>query len=65
MNKPEFKKYKNKPFCIMAYQLKEPCIVHTLEGDIKGNIGDYYIIGTHEEHYVIEEDIFNSHYKLL
>ena len=38
-------KYRKKPVVIEAYQTDKEMIIHTLEGDMKANIGDYVITG--------------------
>ena len=39
------KKYRKKPVIIEAYISEEELIIHTLEGDMKANKGDYIITG--------------------
>lgn len=38
-------------------------VIHTKEGDMKGNIGDYLICGVFGEFYSCKEDIFESTYE--
>lgn len=40
------------------------CIIHTLEGDHKGNRGDYIIQGVKGELYPCKPDIFHQSYEL-
>ena len=55
--------YQKKPFVIEAYQTFEEKIIHTLEGDMKANIGDYIIRGVKGEYYPCKPDIFEQTYE--
>ena len=57
------KKYRKKPVVIEAYQAKEECIIHTLEGDMKANPGDWIITGINGERYPCKPDIFAKTYE--
>lgn len=57
------KKYIKKPVVIEAYQTDKELTIHTLEGDMKANPGDYIITGVHGEQYPCKPDIFKATYK--
>lgn len=57
------KKYKKKPVIIEAYQTDKERIIHTLEGDMKADPGDYIITGIKGEQYPCKPDIFNATYE--
>ena len=38
-------KYRKKPVVVEAYQTDKEMVIHTLEGDMKANVGDYIIRG--------------------
>lgn len=56
------KKYMKKPVIIEAYQTDKEMIIHTLEGDMKADIGDYIITGIRGEQYPCKPDIFEETY---
>ena len=56
-------KYIKKPIVVDAVQLTEETIIHTLEGDMKGNIGDWLITGVNGEQYPCKDDIFKKTYE--
>lgn len=39
--------------------------IHTLEGNMKANVGDYIIKGIQDEFYPCKPDIFESSYELV
>ena len=41
----------------------KPIIIHTLEGDMKANVGDYIITGVNGEQYPCKPDIFEKTYE--
>ena len=43
------KKYRKKPVIVEAYQADKEIIIHTLEGDMKANPGDYIVTGVSGE----------------
>lgn len=49
---------------LSIYPNKE-LIIHTLEGDMKANAGDYIIKGVKGEFYPCKPDIFNQTYELV
>ena len=55
------KKYRKKPVVVEAYQTDKELIIHTLEGDMKANVGDYIITGG--EQYPCKPDIFEKTYE--
>lgn len=59
------KKYRKKPVIVEAYQTDIEIIIHTLEGDLKANIGDYIITGIRGEKYPCKPDIFEKTYELV
>lgn len=59
----KIKKYRKKPVIIEAYQTDVEKIIHTLEGDMKANVGDYIITGVNEEQYPCKPDIFEKTYE--
>lgn len=61
MNKVQ--KYQKKPVVIEAYKTDTPLIIHTLEGDMKADIGDYVITGLRGEKYPCKPDIFEKTYE--
>lgn len=58
-------KYRKKPVIITAYQTDKEMIIHTLEGDMKANAGDYIITGINGEQYPCKADIFIKTYELV
>lgn len=58
-----FKEYRKKPVIIEAAQMNGDFIIKTLEGEMKGKAGDYFVIGTHDEEYPVRKDIFEANYE--
>ena len=56
-------KYRKKPVVIDAYIADKEEIIHTLEGDMKANVGDYIITGVKGEQYPCKPDIFEQTYE--
>ena len=56
-------KYRKKPVVVEAYQTDKEVIIHTLEGDMKANVGDYIITGINGEQYPCKPDIFEKTYE--
>ena len=56
-------KYIKKPIIVEAYQTDKEVIIHTLEGDMVANIGDYIITGVKGEQYPCKPDIFKMTYE--
>ena len=65
MKKMELKKYRKKPVIVEAYQTDEEIIIHTLEGDMRANPGDYIITGIRGEEYPCKKEIFEASYELV
>lgn len=59
----KLKKYRKKPIVIQAYQTNKELIIHTLEGDMKANVGDYVITGVNNEQYPVKKEIFEKTYE--
>lgn len=55
--------YRKKPLVIKAYQTDHRFVVHTLEGDMLANVGDYIITGVNGEQYPCKPDIFEKTYE--
>lgn len=58
-------RYRKRPVVIEAYQHKgpEPIIIHTLEGDMRGEPGDWIITGVKGEQYPCKPDVFERTYE--
>ena len=56
-------KYVKRPIVIDAIQLAEETVIHTLEGDMKGGVGDWLITGVNGELYPCKDDIFQKTYR--
>ena len=63
--KPQVKQYRKKPVIVEAYQTDKELIIHTLEGDMKANVGDYIITGVKGEQYPCKPDIFYATYEAV
>ncbi len=59
----EKKKFRKKPIVIEAYQTDKEMIIHTLEGDLKADVGDWIITGLRGEEYPCKPDIFEKTYE--
>lgn len=59
----EIKKYQKKPIVIEAYRADREMIIHTLEGDMKADVGDYIITGLRGEQYPCKPDVFEKTYQ--
>jgi hypothetical protein len=58
-------KYRKKPIIIDAVQLTQPITIHTLEGDMRGEVGDWLITGVNGEQYPCKPDIFEKTYERI
>ena len=58
-----YMKYRKKPVVVEAYRTDKEIIIHTLEGDMKANVGDYIITGVNGEQYPCKPDIFEKTYE--
>jgi hypothetical protein len=61
----EFQKAKKKPIAIRCTQINEPFEVETLEGLMKGQPGDWLVVGVNGEMYPIANDIFKKTYDVI
>lgn len=59
----EVKKYRKKPVVIEAYQTDKKLVIHTLEGDMTAQVGDWIITGLRGEKYPCKPDIFEKSYE--
>ncbi len=59
------KKFRKKPVVIEAYQTDKEMVIHTLEGDMTAQIGDWIITGLRGEQYPCKPDIFEKSYELV
>ena len=58
-----FKQYRKRPVVILAARLSEPVEIETLEGTMRGNVGDWLIRGLKGEYYPCKPDIFEASYE--
>jgi len=58
-----FKVYKKKPVKIKAVQMNKEFEVETLEGVLKGKVGDYLLQGVKGELYPCDKEIFEETYE--
>ena len=63
INLAEFELYVKKPIPIHAKEMKEDFEVVTLEGTMKGKLGDYLMVGIRGEVYPCERGIFIESYE--
>lgn len=56
---------RKKPVVVKVYRAEKEEIIHTLEGDMKANIGDYVITGLRGEKYPCKPDIFHKTYDIV
>lgn len=54
-----------KPVKVNAYIANKDFVIHTLEGDMKANKGDYIITGVNGEQYPCKPDIFHKTYDII
>lgn len=59
------KKFRKKPVVIEAYQTDKKMVIHTLEGDMTAQVGDWIITGLRGEQYPCKPDIFEKSYELV
>ena len=57
--------YRKKPVIVEAYQTDTAITIHTLEGDLKGEKGDWIITGLRGEQYPCKPDIFEETYEAV
>jgi len=58
-------KFRKKPVIVEAYQTTERMVIHTLEGDMVAEPGDWIITGVKGEQYPCKADIFEMTYELV
>lgn len=56
-------KFRKRPVVVEAYQTDKEMIIHTLEGDMRANVGDWIITGLRGEQYPCKPDIFEKTYE--
>ncbi|TJY32160.1 hypothetical protein [Pontimicrobium aquaticum] len=61
----KFQKAVKKPIPIKCIQIDEPFVVETLEGTMKGNKGDWLMVGVSGEMYPCDKEIFKKTYNLV
>ena len=57
------KKYRKKPVVVEAYRTDKEVVIHTLEGDLTAQPGDYIITGVAGEQYPCKAEIFEATYE--
>lgn len=57
--------YRKKPVVVRAYVAETEQVIHTLEGDMIAQPGDYIVIGVQGEMYPCKPDIFHETYEPL
>ncbi len=57
------RKFRKKPAVVEAFQTDKELVIHTLEGDMKADVGDWIITGVHGEQYPCKPDIFEETYE--
>ena len=57
--------YRKKPIVVEAVRLERTVMVHTLEGIMWGQPGDWLITGIAGEQYPCKPDIFEATYELV
>lgn len=55
--------YRKKPVVIKAYRTDKELVIHTLEGDMKADVGDYIITGVDGEKYPCKPEMFRKTYE--
>lgn len=56
-------KFRKKPVVIEAVQLTRRTTIHTLEGDMVGEPGDWLITGVEGEQYPCKDSVFQATYE--
>lgn len=54
-----------KPITVSVYQAEEVEYIHTLEGIMKANVGDYVITASTGESWPVRNDIFKLTYEII
>ncbi len=55
--------YRKRPVVVSAYRTNKEVIIHTLEGNMKAEAGDYIITGVEGEQYPCKPDVFKKTYE--
>lgn len=61
----DFHCYRKRPVVVEAAQITEPMEVDTLEGTMRGNVGDWLIIGVEGERYFCKDTVFQRTYEAV
>ena len=61
----KFQTARKKPLPFKCVQINEPFEVETMEGLMKGNAGDWLMIGVKGEMYPIDNEIFRATYDIV
>jgi len=56
---------REKPIVVHATQLNFPFKVTTMEGELRGKVGDYLVIGVEGEKYLVDKDTFERTYDII
>lgn len=54
-----------KPVKVSVYQAEEVEYIHTLEGTMKANVGDYVVTARTGEKWPVKHDIFKETYEII
>lgn len=55
-----FARWRKKPVEVLARKMSRPFTVETPEGTMKGEKGDYLVIGVEDERYPVKAEIFKK-----
>jgi len=58
-------KFRKRPIIVEAERIIEPIIIHTFEGDMLGNPGDWLVTGITGEKYPVKHKIFIETYEAV
>ena len=61
----ELYKVVKKNIPVEAYQIEKPLDIHTLEGVMHANVGDWIITGVEGEQYPVKKEIFEKTYTII
>ena len=56
-------KFQKRPIVIHAHRMSHPFTVHTLEGPLQGQPGDWLVTGVQDEQYPVADHIFRQTYE--
>lgn len=57
--------YIHKPTLVHAYPTRVRTVIHTLEGDMVAEVGDYIVHGDHGERWPVKPEIFLDSYESI